>query len=184
MKKVEIFPEAMFASLIDIPMFSQIDRTDLDDLPAICDLYSYESGEKIIVEGQVSTSIFTLLSGEVEILKKGHEKDEIKINTLAMGATFGETSIFKNEPSTATVRATDLSLVMALSRDKFTTYINMHPRAGLVMMTYIVFGLLDKLRSSNELIAQDKEFLVSSDDLEAMKSLFPPTVDEILSSGL
>jgi hypothetical protein len=60
----------------------------------------------------------------------------------------------------------------------------MHPRAGLVMMTYIVFGLLEKLRSSNELIAQDKEFLVSSDDLEAMKSLFPPTVDEILSSGL
>jgi len=54
----------------------------------------------------------------------------------------------------------------------------------LVMMTYIVFGLLEKLRSSNELIAQDKEFLVSSDDLEAMKSLFPPTVDEILSSGL
>lgn len=173
----------MFASLIDIPMFSQIERSDLDDLPGICDLYSYEPGEKIIVEGQISTSLFTLLSGEVEILKKGHEKDEIKINTLATGATFGETSIFKNAPSTATVRVTDLSLVMALSRDKFTAYINLHPRAGLVMMTYIVFGLLEKLRSSNELIAQDKEFLVSSEDLEAMKNLFPPTVDDILSSS-
>ena len=182
MKKVEIFPEALFASLIDIPLFSQIDRADLDDLPDICDLYSYDPGETIIVEGQVSTSIFTLLTGAVDILKKGHEKDDIFINRLKTGTTFGETSIFKNEPSTASVRASELSLVMALSRDKFTTYINLHPRAGLVMMTYFVFGLLEKLRSSNEMIAQDKEFLVSCDDLEAMKSLFPPTVDDILSS--
>lgn len=181
MKKVDIFPEALFSSLIDIPLFSRIDRCDLDDLPTLCDLYSYEAGEKIIVEGEISTSIFTLLSGSVDILKKGKEKESIKISTLVTGATFGETSIFFNEPSTATVKATELSLVMALSRERFTKYINLHPRAGLVIMTYIVFGLLEKLRSSNEMLAHDKEFLVTSEDLEAMKSLFPPTVDDILS---
>lgn len=182
MRKVDIFPEALFSSLIDIPMFSRIDRCDLDDLPSICDLYSYEPGERIIVEGEDSSSIFTLLSGDVNIFKKGHQKEEILINTLSNGASFGETSIFKNEPSTATVRAKSLSLVMALSREKFSKYINEHPKAGLVLMTYMVFGLLDKLRSCNEEIAYEKEFLVSSDDLDAMKSLFPPTVDEILLS--
>lgn len=181
MKKVDIFPEALFSSLVDIPLFSRIDRCDLDDLPTICDLYSFEADEKIIVEGEVSTSIFTLLSGSVDILKKGKEKEAIKISSLVTGATFGETSIFFNEPSTATVQATEISLVMALSREKFTKYINLHPRAGLVMMTYIVFGLLEKLRSSNEMIARDKEFLVSGEDLEAMKALFPPTIDDILS---
>lgn len=70
---------------------------------------------------------------------------------------------------------------MALSREKFSEYINTHPKAGLVLMTYIVFGLLEKLRSSNELIAYDKEFLVSSADLDAMSTLFPPTVEDILS---
>ncbi len=181
MKKVDIFPEALFSSLIDIPMFSRIDRADLDDLPEICDLYSYESGETIILEGGISSSIFTILSGEVKILKKGQQKEEIQINTLANGATFGETSLFKNEPSTATVKAKSLSLIMALSREKFSEYINRHPKAGLVMMTYMVFGLLDKLRSCNEEIAYEREFLVSSEDLDAMKSLFPPTVDEILN---
>ncbi len=181
MTKVDIFPEALFSSLIDIPMFSQIERSDLDDLPGICDLYSYEPGELIIVEGSVSTSIFTLLSGEVDILKKGQMKELIKINTLTNGATFGETSIFKNEPSTATVRAKNLSLIMALSREKFAEYVNSHPRAGLVIMTYIGLVLLEKLRSSNEVIAYEKEFLVSAEDLESLKSLFPPTVDEILS---
>jgi len=181
MKKLDIFPEALFSSLVDIPIFSRIDRSDLDDLPGICDLLSYEPGETIIIEGEVSSSIFTLLSGEVEILKKGQHKEEIKINKLVNGATFGETSIFKNEPSTASVRSTSLSLIMALSREKFSEYINTHPRAGLVIMTYIVFGLLEKLRSSNELIAYDKEFMVSSEDLDAMKSLFPPTVEDILA---
>ena len=181
MNKVDIFPDALFASLIDIPMFSRIDRSDLDDLPQICDLYSYEPGETIIIEGEISSSIFTLLSGEVSIIKRGHQKEEIPINSLKNGATFGETSIFKNEPSTATVRAKTLSLIMALSREKFSEYINIHPRAGLVMMTYIVFGLLEKLRSCNEEIAYEKEFLVTSEDLDAMKNLFPPTVDEILS---
>lgn len=181
MKKVDIFPEALFTSLIDIPMFSRIDRADLDDLPQICDLYSYEPGEKIIIEGGVSSSIFTILSGEVNILKKGHQKEEIHINTLYNGATFGETSIFKNEPSTATVKAKSLSLIMALSREKFSEYISQHPKAGLVIMAYMVFGLLDKLRSCNEEIAYEREFLVSSEDLDAMRSLLPPTVDEILN---
>jgi len=182
MNRVDIFPEALFASLIDIPLFSQIDRVDLDDLPEICDLLSYEPGEQIIKEGEVSSSIFTLLSGEVNIFKRGTQKVEIPIGTLGIGASFGETSIFKNEPSTATVRAKSLSLIMALSREKFSQYIKAHPRAGLVIMTYIVFGLLEKLRSCNEVIAFEKEFLVTSEDLDAMKSLFPPTVDEILSS--
>lgn len=180
MKKVDIFPEALFTSLIDIPMFSRIDRADLDDLPLICDLYSYETGEIIITEGNISASLFILLSGEVDILKKGHQKENIKINTLSSGATFGETSIFKNEPSTATVQASSLSLIMALSRERFSSYINAHPKAGLVIMTYIVFGLLEKLRSSNEVIAYEKEFLVSSDDLDAMSALLPLTVEDML----
>jgi CRP/FNR family transcriptional regulator, cyclic AMP receptor protein len=181
MTKLDIFPEALFSSLIDIPMFSRIDRADLDDLPGICDLFSFEAGERIIIEGAVSSSLFTLLSGEVEILKKGQTKEEIKITTLTNGAIFGETSIFKDEPSTATVRSKSLSLIMALSRERFSSYINGHPKAGLVIMTYIVFGLLEKLRSSNETIAYEKEFLVTSEDLDAMKSLLPLTVDEILS---
>ncbi|HKL85411.1 MAG TPA: cyclic nucleotide-binding domain-containing protein [Treponemataceae bacterium] len=180
MKKVDIFPEALFTSLIDIPMFSRIDRPDLDDLPLICDLYSYETGETIITEGNISASLFILLSGEVDILKKGHQKENIKINTLSSGATFGETSIFKNEPSTATVQASSLSLIMALSRERFSSYINAHPKAGLVIMTYIVFGLLEKLRSSNEVLAYEKEFLVSSDDLDAMSALLPLTVEDML----
>lgn len=181
MNKIDIFPEALFSSLIDIPMFSRIDRNDLDELPDICDLFSYQPGETIIVEGEISSSIFTLLSGEVEILKKGQYKEEIKINTLTTGASFGETSIFKNEPSTATVRAVSLSLIMGLSRERFSSYINSHPKAGLAIMTYIVFGLLEKLRSTNQLVAFDKEFLVTSEDLDAMKSLLPPTVEDILS---
>ncbi len=181
MTKVDIFPDALFASLIDIPMFSQLDRQDLDDLPGICDLYSYEAGEMIITEGKISSSIYTLLSGEVDVLKKGQHKEAIPLTTLKSGATFGETSIFLNEPSTASVRSKGLSLIMALSREKFSAYINRHPRAGLVLMTYIVYGLLEKLRSSNEVIAHEKEFMVSSADLDAMRSLFPPTVEEILS---
>jgi len=181
MKKVDIFPEALMSSLIDIPMFSRIDRADIDDLPSICDLFSYEPSEKIIIEGEMSASLYILLSGEVDIIKKGQQKEEILLTTLQNGSTFGETSIFMNESCTASVKARSLSLIMAMSREKFSSYINTHPKAGLVMMTYIVFGLLEKLRSSNELIAYDKEFLVTSDDLEAMKGLFPPTVEDILS---
>ncbi len=182
MTKVDIFPEALFASLIDIPMFSQLDKQDLDELPSICDLFSFEAGEVIIHEGKVSSSIYTLLSGDVDVLKKGQHKEEILITTLKTGSTFGETSIFLNEPSTASVRSKSLSLIMALSREKFSAYINRHPRAGLVLMTFIVYGLLEKLRSSNEVIAFEKEFMVSSSDLDAMRSLFPPTVEEILST--
>lgn len=181
MKKIDVFPEALFLYLIDIPLFSQIDPADLGDLPIICDLFSFEQGEKIIVEGEVNTSLFTLLSGEVEILKKGQQKEEIVLNTLSNGAIFGEASLFKDQPSTATVRTKELTLIMSLSRERFSSYINSHPKAGLVILTFIIYGLLEKLRSTNEALAFEKEFLVSSSDLEVMKSLLPPTLEDILS---
>ena len=122
MKKVDIFPEALFSSLIDIPMFSQIDPSDLGDLPGICDLFSFEPGERIIKEGEMSSSLFTLLSGEVEILKKGHQKEDIVINSLTNGTVFGETSLFKNQPSTATVRPTTLRMVAESSTDRILVF--------------------------------------------------------------
>lgn len=181
MKKIEIFSEALFNGLLDIPMFAQINPEDLGDLPTICSLYSFEPGEKIIIEGEVNSCLYTLLSGEVEIIKKGKQKEEIIINHLSSGSVFGETALFKNEPSTASVRAKELSLIMILSRENFSNYINIHPKAGLIILTFIVYGLLEKLRTSNEVIAFDKEFLVSSDDIDAMKTLFPATLDDILS---
>ena len=62
---------------------------------------------------------------------------------------------------------------MALSRKNFSNYITKHPKAGLVIMSTSCTAT--QLRSSNEVIAYEKKFMVSADDLDAI-ALLPSNV--------
>ncbi len=182
MSEVDISQEALLLSLIDIPMFSNLTRNDLIDVVAMCKLCSYEKGEDIILEGGQSSALYTLVSGSVDIIKKGTTAgSSIKLNTLKCGAVFGETSLFLQEPATATVRACEDTIVMAFMRETFSAYINSHPKGGLVFMTYIILDLIRKLRYCNETIVYEKECSVSSKDLDSLHSLLPFTMSDIIS---
>ncbi|ULQ60198.1 cyclic nucleotide-binding domain-containing protein [Brucepastera parasyntrophica] len=180
MEKVGMFPDVFLANLVEVPMFSRIEKTDLIAIGDICDMYSFDPGEVLIEEDSMVRALYTLVSGEVDVLKKGEQKKEIKLSTLTSGAVFGETSLFKNRSSTATVRAKTQALIMSLSREKFSVYINAHPKAGLIILTYIIMGLIDKLDASNEVIAYEKESAVSEEDFEILKDFFPLIMEDIM----
>ena len=78
----------------------------------------------------------------------------------------------EDELSTATVSAAEDTVVLILSRSQFKKYINAYPKAGLVMMTYIVFSLLQKLRSASEELADERSMVFAQDYLTAMVDMF------------
>ena len=78
----------------------------------------------------------------------------------------------QDELSTATVRAAEDTIVLILSRSQFKKYINAYPKAGLVMMTYIVFSLLQKLRSASEELADERSMVFAQEYLTAMVDMF------------
>lgn len=180
MKKIEIHSDALQSSLIDIPLFKSLTPAEIEDLSGIVDVYAFAKDELLITEGVVSNNLIAILEGSVEVLCKGSKNQPIKVGNLSMGAVAGETSLFSKEPATASVIASDDTIAIQLSQESFLSFINTHQRAGLKMLTFIIYGLMSKLRKSNEAMVMEKEWTVSRDDLENLKALFPPNIDEII----
>ncbi len=171
--------EVLKKELQSSAIFSCIEEDDLKTISNFAEIFSYDSGEIIIKEKTVNNGLYVLLGGKLEIVKAG-KWDDVKIGTLSKNAIFGETSLFKDANATATVKALTASTILLISKEHFLSYIQNHPKAGNVILTYIIFNLLQKLNSTNEELVQEKNLEFSNEDLESMMTMFHPTVDDIL----
>ena len=112
----------------------------------------FHSGETVITEGHSATSLFVILSGKVEVLKRGNQGTEIKVAELEKGEFFGEMSLLDPESSIhgATVRAMEDTTVAITERSDFDRYLgSMSPG-----MKSLLLHLVKKLRDTTEKLAQ------------------------------
>ncbi len=101
---------------------------------ALCSLYredtarvdfslrEYGPGETIIREGDEPCEIFEMISGAAEVLTEGRV-----IGTIGVGELFGEISFLTESTRTATVRASEKSLVRVADKQAFLHMIKHNP---------------------------------------------------------
>lgn len=171
MTRIEMTKDIFLQEVKQTAIFSCIDDSDIFEIADFSDILSYEQGDNIIAEGKENNGFYVLLSGKLEIVKTG-KWDNIRLATLHHNVSFGESSLFKNENATASVNALEASTVLFISKDQFKTYINTHPKAGNVVLTYIVFSLLQKLKNTNEELVYERNIEFSPEDLASMMNMF------------
>jgi hypothetical protein len=76
------------------------------------------AGETIVRQGTPADKFFILVSGEAEVLHDDGGQPR-PIASLSAGQLFGEVAIMREQPRTATVRATTDAKLLALERDDF-----------------------------------------------------------------
>ncbi|HMN99460.1 MAG TPA: FAD-dependent oxidoreductase [Miltoncostaeaceae bacterium] len=79
----------------------------------------YEPGEHVFEEGDTGDSLFMILAGEVEVLKR-FEADRVVVGTLGPGEYFGEMALLGRHPRSATVRARTVLDVLVLPGADFS----------------------------------------------------------------
>ncbi|MGP1445330.1 cyclic nucleotide-binding domain-containing protein [Treponema sp.] len=174
MNVVEIPLPLLCSELSSVSFLSCISQEELEALAQFSQLCSFDEGEVLIAEGTINVNFYILMSGSLEVVKQGKWNKRVHIATLRNHASVGESALLEDELSTATVSAAEDSIVLILSRGQFKKYINAYPKAGLVMMTYIVFSLLQKLRSANEELADERSMEFAQEYLSAMVDMFQP----------
>ena len=65
----------------------------------------YEFGETIVAAGEPSDAFYVLRSGVARVLVVGDDGEEVSLNVLRAGDSFGEGGLLEGSPRTATVRA-------------------------------------------------------------------------------
>ena len=88
---------------------------------------SFGFGAVIVTEGQPTEAIYVIVSGRARVLKRGEQGDEIPLNMLRAGDSFGELDLLQKQPSPTTVRASGDVLALRLDRGVFDALLEVHP---------------------------------------------------------
>jgi uncharacterized protein YhbP (UPF0306 family) len=103
-------------------IFSELPALESEGVSVNLHTTQANAGEVIVREGGPSDKYFIVIEGEVEVVRDADGQAEV-MDTLGPGQFFGEVTIVRDMPRTATVRATKPTTLMSLDRDTFRTLV-------------------------------------------------------------
>ncbi len=115
----------------------------------------FKPNQYIVKEGENSDKAFTLLSGEVEIIKITIYKDNYVIDKIKGPSKniFGEINLIDKGPVTSTIKTTTTTEIISINHENFKKLIFSYPQIGIKMLWLITNNLAKHLRKAdNEII--------------------------------
>jgi uncharacterized protein YhbP (UPF0306 family) len=103
-------------------VFSDLPELGADTVAATLQTMHADEGEVIAREGGPADKFFIVVEGEIEVVRESGGETET-IERLGPGHIFGEVSIMRDTPRSATVRATQPTVLLAMERDSFRTLV-------------------------------------------------------------
>lgn len=124
-------------ALKTIPLIAGLPHGDVENLAKKVTEVQHQTGFEIIKEGTSGSSVFLIVSGACEV-RRGTNR----IRELKAGDFFGELSILDPAPRTATVRATEASVLLVLEGYDFRNAL----KSNMQMSQRLIVALAERLR--------------------------------------
>jgi anion transporter len=156
--------------LLDIPLFSGLDRINLAKLIPELERVSYQSGEILFNQGDPGDSLFIITNGEARVFLLEHEKGEQEIRTMGPKECFGEMALLTGEPRSAGVQAVTELSALKLSRERFDNLLMKHHSLAI----YFAGVLAKRLASAHRDLRYCKELMAKEGKLE--EQIAAPTI--------
>ena len=131
------------------PLFSDFSDQDIKTLADYMGVYRAGPRETIIREGDVGDFMLLIVRGEVEILKRGMQREQQHMTTVGAGTTIGEMSMIDGEPRFATCRTSQVTTFGVLTRDNMAKIILEQPQLGSKILVKLVTMLSARLRQTS-----------------------------------
>jgi hypothetical protein len=115
------------------PLFSDFSSGELLAVMGGLELLAFEAGDIIITEGEPGDSLFVVSAGRVKAFVRNPAGRHVQVREMGEGAFFGEISILKGSPRTATVTAASRVELLELDRATLDRVTASHPRVRSVL---------------------------------------------------
>jgi CRP-like cAMP-binding protein len=99
------------------PLFRPFTRMQQRDLLRRFTSHDVAPGTVVIHEGEQGRGLFVVLSGELDVSRRGPDGHTVPLGGLRTGEVFGEIAILRNARTTATVVAQRPATVLFLARE-------------------------------------------------------------------
>ena len=138
------------AAIAHSPLFTNLSPDECRIVSEMMTASCYESGEAIITEGKETSSLYLLSHGTCRVRKHMGNGADQDLDTLEVGAVFGEISFFCPGPHSATVVAETRATILSLSREQFHELQRERPTAALKITLHATATLARRLRRMDE----------------------------------
>jgi cAMP-dependent protein kinase regulator len=136
------------------PLFRPFPRMQQRDLLRRFTSHDVAPGTVVIHEGEQGRGLFVVLSGELDVSRRGPDGTSVPLGGLRTGDVFGEMAILRNAATTATVVAVRPATVLFLAREYVAR----------------IVAAVPEIKSYLEALAEDREIdnqLVMGEDAPA-----------------
>jgi CRP/FNR family transcriptional regulator, cyclic AMP receptor protein len=99
-----------------VPLFADCSRRELREISTVADEVVVPAGYQLTREGASGQELVIIVDGAADVVRRGR-----KINTVASGDFIGEIALVADVPRTATVRTTQPTHALVLTRRDFRT---------------------------------------------------------------
>jgi CRP-like cAMP-binding protein len=149
----DVLPGGMsLLELGQVPLFSGCTGAEVRAIVAACSFVSYETDDVLFAEGQVSSALYVILSGRVEI--RLPQLDEIQTDeTLLLAAgprdVFGESSFFARAPHRTTATALSPVSALQLHREAYDDLLQAQCLAAFKLSVNLATLLASRLQATD-----------------------------------
>ena len=141
-------------ALRKIPLFRHLTYKEQTAVLSLANTRSFGPGEEIFLEGERGDELFVVIAGRVAIENAG-----VEIAELRAGGHFGEMGLIDNAPRSATVRASEGTRVMVISRPDLMNLMRRESILAVKLLWSFVQVLSDRLRLANSELSEARQEL-------------------------
>jgi len=121
--------------LATVPLFSGLDRQELQRFAELTREKSYPRGSVILFEDDPGDSLFVVRHGRVKVVLIGEDGREVILGVLGVGEHFGELALIDDRPRSAHVIAMEDSDLLVLRREDFRSRVESSPSVAWSLLT-------------------------------------------------
>ena len=130
--------EAKIELLKRVPLFEECSRRELREISAVADEIVVPAGTALAQEGKSGRELVIIVEGAADVTKRGR-----KINTVGSGDFVGEIAVVTDTPRTATVKTTQPTHALVVTRRDFRTLMKRVPTIQLKVLETLARRLLE-----------------------------------------
>ena len=131
-------------------MFEGLSQEDLDHLANTLVERRLKGGQMIFNQGDRGSEMFIIAEGHVNIHLPGENSRRVSLKDIAVGEYFGELALFDDKPRSASALATTEAVLLELSRETLSSYLDGRPRAAMAILR----TMAERLRETNAMLSE------------------------------
>ena len=138
------------ALLRTVPLFTDLDDTELAAVADLCREERFVSGDYIFREGESGNRLYLITEGEVRISRDVPGSGEEALAVLKSGAVFGEMAVFDRSVRSTHAISNGGTVVLTIARSDFELLLDLNRELAYKVLWAVTRLLSTRLRNAND----------------------------------